>query len=410
MKPSYPLFVGLRYLRAKKRNRSISVNTLISVAGVALGVMALVTVLSVMTGFQDDLRRKILGVNAHVVVMQYTGKMSDYGMVLAESLQQEGVTAAAPFIIGQVMLSAGDKVHGVVLRGVDPQKEATTTDLLSNMKEGELAFGEGGDNNLPGLVIGRELSHILGVHVGDRVNMISPLGALGPMGMLPKAKGFRVTGIFEAGMFEYDANLAYIDIPHAQEFLNMGDSITGVELRLEDIYQAGNVAHRIQAVLGYPFHARDWMQMNRNLFAALKLEKIAMFLILTLIILVAAFNIVGTLVMMVIEKSRDIAILKTMGATRQGIMTIFMTQGLFVGVLGTSLGLIGGYVLCYILQETQLISLPGDVYYLDHLPVHMRVADFLWVGLAAIVISLLATVYPSLQAAKLDPIEPLRYE
>ncbi|MGW8323564.1 MAG: FtsX-like permease family protein, partial [Thermodesulfobacteriota bacterium] len=269
---------------------------------------------------------------------------------------------------------------------------------------------EGGEKGLPGLVIGRELSHILGVHVGDRVNMISPLGALGPMGMIPKARGFRVTGIFEAGMYEYDASLAYIDIPHAQDFLNMEDGITGVELRLEDIYEAGRVARRLQARLGYPYHARDWMQMNRNLFAALKLEKIAMFLILTLIILVAAFNIVGTLVMMVIEKSRDIAILKTMGATRRGIMTIFMTQGLFVGILGTALGLAGGYILCYVLQETQLISLPGDVYYLDHLPVHMRAGDFLWVGLAAMLISLLATVYPSLQAAKLDPIEPLRYE
>ncbi len=410
MRPAYPLFVGLRYLRAKKRNRSISVNTIISIAGVALGVMALVTVLSVMTGFQDDLRKKILGVNAHVVVMQYTGRMTDSRRVMDEAAQEEGVTGVAPFIIGQVMLSSGDKVHGVVLRGVDPLKEAETTDLLSNLKEGELDFTEGGEKGLPGLVIGRELSHILGVHVGDRVNMISPLGALGPMGMIPKARGFRVTGIFEAGMYEYDASLAYIDIPHAQDFLNMEDGITGVELRLEDIYEAGRVARRLQARLGYPYHARDWMQMNRNLFAALKLEKIAMFLILTLIILVAAFNIVGTLVMMVIEKSRDIAILKTMGATRRGIMTIFMTQGLFVGILGTALGLAGGYILCYVLQETQLISLPGDVYYLDHLPVHMRAGDFLWVGLAAMLISLLATVYPSLQAAKLDPIEPLRYE
>ncbi len=411
----YQLFVGFRYLRAKRRNRSISVNTAISIAGVALGVMALVTVLAVMTGAQEDLRKKILGVSAHVIVMEYSGSIKDYARVVEAVDGEPHVTAYSPFILGQVMLSSGDRVHGVALRGIDPEMEVQTSDLLENIVKGSLDFSgksspEGSDKKLPGILIGTELSRILGVRLGDRVNMISPLGAMGPIGMIPRVKGFRVTGLFEVGMFEYNAGLAYIDIQSAQDFLNLKDSITGVQLKLDDIYKAQEVAGKIQEKLGFPYYCRDWIQMNRNLFAALKLEKIVMFLILVLIVLVAAFNIVSSLVMIVIEKSRDIAILKTMGATKAGIMTIFMTQGLIVGLVGTILGLIGGYGLCWFLKETELISLPADVYYLDHLPVQMRAIDFIVVAAAAMLISLLATIYPSMQAAKLDPIEPLRYE
>jgi len=411
----YQIFVGFRYLRAKRRNRSISVNTAISIAGVALGVMALVTVLAVMTGAQEDLRKKILGVSAHVIVMEYSGNMKDSSKVVEAVESEPHVTAYSPFILGQVMLSSGDRVHGVALRGIDPKLEVQTSDLLDNLVKGSLDFSvkslsENSDKKLPGIVLGTELSRILSVQLGDRVNMISPLGAMGPIGMIPRVKGFRVTGMFEVGMFEYNAGLAYIDLQSAQDFLNMKDSITGVQLKLDDIYKAKEVSERIQEKLGFPYYCRDWIQMNRNLFAALKLEKIVMFLILVLIVLVAAFNIVSSLVMIVIEKSRDIAILKTMGATKAGIMTIFMTQGLVVGLVGTISGLIGGYGLCWFLKETELISLPADVYYLDHLPVQMNVIDFVTVAAAAMLISLLATIYPSMQAAKLDPIEPLRYE
>ncbi len=422
----YQVFIGFRYLRAKRRNRSISVNTAISIAGVALGVMALVTVLAVMTGAQEDLRKKILGVSAHVIVMEYSGSIKDYARVAKAVDGEPHVIAYSPFILGQVMLGSGDRVHGVALRGIDPELEVRTSDLLENLVKGSLNFSvgagpdsgdlngkslpESGDKKLPGIVIGTELSRILGVHLGDRVNMISPLGAMGPIGMIPRVKGFRVTGLFEVGMFEYNAGLAYIDIKSAQDFLNMKDSVTGVQLKLDDIYKAKEVSERIQEKLGFPYYSRDWIQMNRNLFAALKLEKIVMFLILVLIVLVAAFNIVSSLVMIVIEKSRDIAILKTMGATKTGIMTIFITQGLIVGLVGTVSGLIGGYGLCWFLKETELISLPADVYYLDHLPVQMRSIDFIVVAAAAMLISFLATIYPSMQAAKLDPIEPLRYE
>lgn len=411
MRLPYQIFVGLRYLRAKRRERSISVNTAISVSGVALGVGALIVVLAVMTGFQEDLREKILGVNAHVVITDYSGELKDYQQVASELETLDGVVSWSPFVLGQVMLSVGKNVHGVVLHGIDPDMESKTTDLLKNMVEGSIDFPEPSGDVLPGIIIGRELSQMLGgVEIGERVNMISPLGAMGPMGMIPRAKGFQVTGIFEAGMFEYDANLAYIDIPSAQSFFNMEGSISGVALKLDDIYKADSMAREIKERLGFPYYARDWMQMNRNLFAALKLEKLAMFVILAMIVLVAAFNIVSTLVMIVIEKSRDIAILKTMGATNMGIMGIFMTQGVVVGLVGTIIGLFLGFVICYIIQETGIISLPGDVYYLDRLPAKMSAIDFIAVSLSALFISFLATIYPSYRAAKLDPVEPLRYE
>ncbi|MDH5767751.1 MAG: FtsX-like permease family protein, partial [Nitrospirota bacterium] len=245
---------------------------------------------------------------------------------------------------------------------------------------------------------------------GDTVNIISPIGEIGPLGMLPKMKQFKVIATFEVGMFEYDTNLVLTDLKSAQEFFGLKEDITGIEVRLNDIYKASNVRESIQKKLGFPFYVRDWMQMNRNLFSALKLEKFAMFVILILIILVASFNIVSTLIMNVIEKSREIAILKAMGATNKGIMNIFMFQGLFIGLFGTIIGIAGGYLLGYILNTYQIIKLPADVYYLSHLPVKMKLFDFLTVSVSAIFISFIATLYPAWQAAKLNPVEPLRYE
>lgn len=405
----YQLFIALRYLKTKKKHKGISVNTLISIGGVAVGVMALLVVLSVMSGFHEDLQKKILGVNAHAIILDYKGTMSEYKNVIEKVRGEEYVISSAPFVMGQVMVSSGRRAHGVFLRGIIPEMETKTTEILKYIKEGNLEDLAPKDG-IPGIILGKELARSIGAFKGDIVNILSPVGEIGPLGMLPKVKKFRVAAIFEVGMFEYDLNLVFTDIRAAQEFFDMKEEITGIELRLSDIYKAHIVRERLQKKLGFPFYVRDWMQMNRNLFSALKLEKFAMFIILILIILVASFNIVSTLIMNVIEKKREIAILKAMGATNKGIMTIFMLQGLFIGLFGTIIGVAGGYLLSYVLNTYQIIKLPADVYYLSHLPVKTKIFDFIVVSLSAIIISFLATIYPAWQAAKLDPVEPLRYE
>jgi lipoprotein-releasing system permease protein len=405
----YQLFIALRYLRSKKKHKGISINTLISTGGVAVGVMALLVVLSVMSGFHEDLQKKILGVNAHVVILDYKGTMPEYKDIIEKLKGDKDIVSFAPFVLGQAMVSSGKRAHGVFLRGMIPEMEIKTTEVLKYIKEGNLK-DLAPKNGVPGIILGRELASSIGVFRGDTINVLSPIGEIGPLGMLPKVKKFRVAAIFEVGMFEYDLNLVLTDLRTAQEFFGMKEGITGIELRLNDIYKAPIVRERIQEKLGFPLYARDWIQMHRNLFSALKLEKFAMFIILILIILVASFNIISTLIMNVIEKKREIAILKAMGATNKGIMTVFMLQGLFIGLFGTIIGVTGGYLLSYVLNTYQIIKLPADVYYLSHLPVKMKFFDFVTVSLSAIIISFLATIYPAWQAAKLNPVEPLRYE
>jgi len=371
--------------------------------------MALIIVLAVMSGFHEDLQKKILGVNAHLVILDYRGTIDDFRSVLAKIRDERDVVAAAPFVLGQVMVSAGSKGQGVYIRGIDPALEKNATDIAAHLKEGSLSDLEE-QSGLPGIIIGRELANRLGAFRGDQITILSPSAEIGPLGMLPKVKKFRLVGIFEVGMFEYDSNLAIVGLQQAQEFFGMDGTITGIEVRIGDIYGAGEVGKKIQKLLGFPYHVRDWMEMNKNLFSALKLEKFAMFIILVLIIFVASFNIVSTLIMNVIEKQREIAILKTMGATNKGIMSVFMIQGFLIGLTGTLIGLTGGYLLSYILNTYQIIKLPPDIYYLSHLPVKIKVSDFLAVSVSAIVISFLSTIYPAWQAAKLDPVEPLRYE
>ena len=405
----YQLFIALRYLKSRKKHRSVSFNTAISIGGVALGVMALLVVLSVMSGFHEDLQRKILGVNSHIVILDHKGTIENYENVIEKIRGEKDILSSSPFVLGQVMVSFGSKGQGVYLRGIDPAREEKTTDIAQHLKEGSLsALDE--KEGLPGIILGKELANRLGVFRNDAITILSPTGEIGPLGMLPRVKSFKVVGIFEVGMFEYDSNLVVTGLRPAQDFFKLKDSVTGVEVRISDIYKAGDVRERIQKILGYPLHARDWMQMNKNLFAALKLEKFAMFVILVLIILVAAFNIVSTLTMNVIEKQREIAILKTMGATNSGIMAIFMFQGFIIGLIGTFIGLVSGYALSYVLNTYQIIKLPADIYYLSHLPVKMKLSDFLSVSISAILISFLSTIYPAWQAAKLDPVEPLRYE
>jgi lipoprotein-releasing system permease protein len=410
---SYQIFIGLRYLKAKRKQTFISLISVISVGGVALGVMALIIVLAVMSGFEGDLRDKIIGTNSHVVILKHgRAATEDYARVIERVQQIEHVVAAAPFIYSQAMLTSEQNVTGVVLRGIDPQREALVTNLGKNIIEGDLKYlaDEAGENKLDGIVLGLELARNLGVFYGDELNVVSPAGTMTPMGIAPRSERMRVVGIFNSGMYEYDSSLAYMSLKAAQDFLRMGDRVTGVGIKVDDIYRAEEIADQIQKQLGFPFWARDWMEMNRNLFSALKLEKLAMFIILTLIIIVAAFNIISTLTMMVMEKNKDIAILKSMGATARGIMSIFLVEGLTIGMLGTILGGVGGAVTCWLADKYKLIKLAGDIYYMNYLPFKMEALDVVLICMASILISFLATLYPSWQASKLDPAVALRYE
>lgn len=412
----YEFFIGLRYLKGKRRNRSISLNTFISIGGVTLGVAALIATLAVMTGFKEDLRDKILGTNSHIVISDRTrDTMKDYRAVLDRVKNIPHVLAATPFIYNQVLLTTGGSVSGVVLRGIDPALEPTVTDVKKNLVQGALSdLGKppektpDGQPVPPGIIVGKELAARLGTFLGDAINVVSPTGTPGPLGIIPKIRKFEVVGIFDSGMYEYDSSLAYISIGTAQDFFNLGDAVTGVEVKVDDIFQADRIAKTIEDALGFPYWARDWMRLNKNLFSALQLEKMMMFVILILIILVASFNIVGTLTMIVVEKSREIAILKAMGATRREVMRIFMVDGLVIGGIGTIIGIPLGYFVCFLLHT--FYTLPSDVYYISHLPVTIRAVDVTLVSLSAVTISFIATLYPSWQAARLNPSEALRYE
>ena len=413
---SYELFIGLRYLKAKRKQTFVSLITLISIAGVMVGVTALIVVIAVMNGFKEDLRDKILGVTSHVVISRFDGNISKYQEVRAKVGEVSGVNAATPFIYTQVMISSRKAISGAVLRGIEPKTASKVINLPKNMRAGSLEELEAenkpeGMRSTPGIILGNELARNIGALRGEPVTVISPLGRLTPLGRVPRSQTFRVAGIFDSGMYEYDSTIAYVSLWAAQRFLGIGDRVTGIEVRVDDIYEADRVARAIgKALDGYPYWSRDWMRMNKNLFSALKLEKIVMFIILTLIILVAAFNIVGTLIMVVIEKTRDIAILKSMGATRRSIMKIFMIEGAVIGLVGTLLGLLGGYTICTLLATYKFIELPSDVYYISTLPVQMNPLDVALIALAAIVITLAASVYPAWQASRFDPAEAIRYE
>jgi lipoprotein-releasing system permease protein len=413
---SFELFVSYRYLKAKRKQSFISLITFISMGGVALGVMALIVVLAVMSGFENDLKTKILGLNSHVLVLSWDNAIDHYKQVAEKVESVPEVTAATPFILTQVMISAGGQVTGAVLRGIDVQSASKVISLNHIIKKGNwknLVQSEGntsGEPTLPGIILGQELARNLGLSLNESLSVISPLGEITPLGKIPKMRTFKLVGTFESGMFEYDSSFAFISLAEAQIFLGLGDKVTGLEVKTRDLYQAAKTAKNIQKRLGFPFWTKDWMQMNKNLFSALKLEKLVMFIILALIILVAAFNIVASLIMVVMEKTKDIAILKSMGATAAGIMKIFMFEGVIIGVVGTALGLVGGIGLCRLLEKYQFIKLPSDVYYISSLPVLMKGGDILMIVVSALGICLIATLYPAWQASRLDPAEALRYE
>ena len=417
---SFELFVGLRYLRAKQKEAFISINAFISIAGVMLGVTAMMVVLAVMTGFSTDIKSKILGMNAHIRVMSQSGNLKDYGQVLKKIEGVQGVTAAAPFVHSQVMLRGGSHISGAILKGIDPSRAGRVLDLEKNMRDHDLralSQPEGtqtdrGGAPVPGIILGQELARLLMVGPDDELHVISPTGgSLTPVGgRVPYMKRFRVVGLFDSGMYDYDTSFAYVSIESAQRLLRLGDSVNGIEVRADDIYRVGPICQTILESLGPGYWTQDWMEMNKNFFSALKLEKTVMFIILVLIILVAAFNIVSTLIMMVMDKTKEIAILKSMGAKGKSIMKIFMIDGLIIGIAGTILGLIGGGLLCYLLERYEFVKLPSDVYYISTLPVRVQVLDVVLIALSAVAISFLATLYPSYQASRLDPATAIKYE
>ena len=416
----YEWFIGLRYLKAKRKQTFISIITIISIAGVMVGVMTLIVVLAVMSGFEKTLKEKILGTQAHLVLLKANQEGMDHYEEAAKKVQEvKGVVSAAPFIFNQVMLSSESNVSGVVIKGIDPDRVGKVTELAHNMKAGRLQdLKEGGESDSSGIILGVELAKHLGVSLNEAIQVISPLGTMTPMGMMPKMKRFRVVGIFYSGMYEYDNTMAYVSLESAQKFFGMGARVTGIEIKTNDIYKVKEIGKEIRQKMGFPFWTKDWMEMNRNLFSALKLEKIAMFIILVLIVLVAAFNIISTLIMVVMEKHKDIAILKSMGAPSKGILKIFVIEGGVIGVVGTVFGTILGLAAALNLEKiTGFVEnlfgfkiLASDVYYIDKLPSQVNPLDIALIVMTAILISLLATLYPSWRASRLDPAEALRYE
>jgi lipoprotein-releasing system permease protein len=413
---SFESFVSKRYLRANQDPLFLSVITLLSVLGVALGVMVLVVVIAVMTGFETELTHRILGIEAHVLVMRYGEPITDPEELLPRIERQAGVTSAAPFIYTQAMMRSPKGLQGVVLRGLDPVNLDCRLKTIEGQCLGETLASQALEDKgsaetftLPEVVLGNALAQKYGIHKGDLVHLLSSQGDGAAMNRLPEVHPVRVVGMFETGMHEYDAAVVFMSLTGAQRLLGMADEATGIEVRLADVYQAKAVAATLAEQLDYPFWTRDWIQMNHNLFSMLTLQKTVMFIILTLIVLVAAFNIASALIMMVMEKTRDIAILKTMGATNASIRKIFVIKGFLIGLIGVFIGVVGGVTLSLLLQRYQFIHLSGDVYFLTTLPVHLDPVDIAVIIAATLLICLLATLYPARQAARYKPVEGIRY-
>ncbi len=405
----YELFLGVRYLKAKRKQAFISVITIISALGVMVGVMALVVVLSVMNGFRADLVSKILGVNSDLMVLKYGGSFEEYKQTMKKISSIDGVTASTPFINAHAMFNHSGNISASIIWGINPKTATNVVGIAGFIKEGSLASLEEHVNGMPTIIIGRELSRQTGADIGDIVTLVSPEGKLTPLGRVPNSREYKVTGIFESGYYEYDASMVYVTIEEAQSFLAMENRVTGLAIKVRDIFQSDRVAEAVQNSLGYPFRTTDWKAMNRSLFAALKLEKYTMFVILAMIVLVGALNIISTLVMVVMEKTRDVAILRAMGASAKSVMAVFMLQGLLVGLVGTLAGLGCGLGICELLAKYKFISLDPSVYYIHTLPVQVETLDVLFVSVAAVLISFLATIYPSWHASRLDPAEAIRY-
>ena len=414
---NYELFIGLRYLRARRRETFISLITVISILGVMLAVMTLNVVMSVMSGFEETLRDRLLGINAHIALVRSGEPLRDYEKLLAEMSKEPGVIAATPTIYGQVMMTSGSRVAGVVVRGVDPDRVNAVIHIQSYLRQGTLAAltaqhplqVEDRTVSLPGIILGERLANQLGVFPGSPVQVVSPLGSPTAIGMIPKVRRFVVVGILRTGMSEIDQTLVFMGLSEAQKFFELPNAVTNIEMRVKDVNQSRQIADRIQRQLGFPYFAEDWTRLWPNLFSALQLEKTVYFLVLLLMVLIGAFNIVSTLVMVVMEKKKDIAILRSMGATQQSIRKIFLLKGFLIGVIGTVLGVVLGLLVCGLISQYQF-KLPDGVFLISTVPVRIYLGNFVLVAVASFVVCLLASIYPARQAAKLDPVEIIRYE
>jgi lipoprotein-releasing system permease protein len=410
MNVPFELQIALRYLLAKRKQAFISVISLISTLGVIVGVMALVIALALMSGLQGELRERILGSNPHIFVWKRGAETADYRTQLDLLRKQPHVVGAAPAILGKALVSAAGDQAFINIKGVDPQIESQVTDIAGAMRTGSLAALSSNDPDSPGeVLLGIDLATQLGVAVGDSISVLTPQGTLSPMGMIPRARRLRVAGTFSLGLYEIDSQTGFVSLDVARRLLDRED-IDAIQLRLDDIYVAPAVADDIGAMLGHGWVAQDFADMNQSLFSALWLEKMAISLTIGLIVMVAALNIVASLILLVMEKHRDIAILKTMGANAKSIMTIFMLQGLIIGVVGTAVGSTLGVAVSRIVDKYELIRVPVDVYQISHVPFKVQPLDFTLVVVLAVVIAFVATLYPSRQAARLDPAQALRYE
>lgn len=408
----YELFIARRHLRSQSSLGFGPVIILISVLGVFLGVASLLVVLAVMNGFEHEVKSRIIGANAHIILLKYGNEPFVPGEELLEQvIGTDGVVAASPFVYTKAMIQVGDEQDGIVVKGIDQEMESGVSDLLARTIPAEATLDwEAGEP--PPVLLGRELALSMGTLSGETVILASFHNtARNPFGAVPKMKRFRVAGIFDSGMYEYNSTLALIPLKAAREFLSMGDNVTGIAIRVEDAHRAPAVADAILDRVGHPpFRTNNWIDLNRTLFSWMEMEKRVMFVILALVILVAAFNIASTLIMVVMEKTREIGVLKSMGASIRSVLFIFVLEGMLIGVVGTLLGLSGGYITCWLLDRYNFIPLPADVYFIDSLPVRVEWTDFAQVAAAAMAICLVATLYPAWKASRLDPVHAIRYE
>ena len=415
----YEFFIGLRYLLARRSETFISLITVISILGVTISVITLNVTVAVMTGFEEAIRDRLLGVNAHILLFKSGEYLDEYQELIPKLMQEEGVQSVAPTVFGQAIITSGSRVSGVVLRGIDPgEKDEGIVAIRRFITEGSLQGLKTLHKvqikdryvELPGVILGIRLAGQLGVMVGEPIQVLSPLGNPTPLGVIPKVRRFVVAGLFDSGWSEYDSSLAYMYLSDAQQFFELGDVVTNIGIRVKDVDQAQEIARRIQQGLGFPYMTEDWSRLWPNLFSALRLERWVYILVLLLMVLIAAFNIISTLIMMVMEKRRDIAILQSMGATRRGIRRIFLIKGCVIGAVGTVLGVVLGLGICLLIQRYQFIELPRDVFLVSTVPVSISAGYFALVAVTSFLICLLASIYPARQAARLDPVEIIRYE